>query len=178
MSSLHLPAINFRIYRLPDKDCGPRYRSLTYDRYDRLALPCRNIYLKVYIQPRVFTGGSKTCPDPRRHNRKDTMETEIILDTRLDAVLNPEAREKKIEAVMHNIRLALENAYESLPRLQERLEDSMARAALGEDNHTQIARIKRQIADLKRTIRQTPLVITGLKRMKQATRAAESRDVA
>ena len=85
------------------------------------------------------------------------METDVVLN---------DTREKRIEAVMRDTRKNLEIAHRSLPRLQERLEDSMARAALGEDNHNQIARIKRRIADIEETIQQAPLIIKGLKRMK------------
>jgi hypothetical protein len=38
-----------RLYRLPYKDFGLRYRSSTYDLYDFLALPCQNHYLEAYI---------------------------------------------------------------------------------------------------------------------------------
>lgn len=85
------------------------------------------------------------------------METEAILN---------DTREEKIEAVMRETRKNLENAHKGLPRLQTKLGDSMARAALGEDNHTQIAQVKRQIADMEETIQQAPLIIKGLKRMK------------
>jgi len=85
------------------------------------------------------------------------METETILNG---------AREIEIEAVMRETRKNLEKAHKWLPRLKEKLGDRMARAALGEDNHTQIAQIKRQIADIEETIQQAPLVIKGLKRMK------------
>ena len=85
------------------------------------------------------------------------METEAILN---------DTREEKIEAVMRETRKNLENAHKGLPRLQTKLGDSMARAALGEDNHTQIAQVKRQIADIEETIQQAPLIIKGLKRMK------------
>lgn len=85
------------------------------------------------------------------------METEAILN---------DTREEKIEAVMRETRKNLENAHKGLPRLQTKLGDSMARAALGEDNHTQIAQIKRRIADMEETIQQAPLIIKGLKRMK------------
>lgn len=85
------------------------------------------------------------------------METETILN---------DTREEKIEAVMRETRKNLENAHKGLPRLQTKLGDSMARAALGEDNHTQIAQTKRRIADMEETIQQAPLIIKGLKRMK------------
>lgn len=85
------------------------------------------------------------------------METEITLSG---------AREIEIEAVMRETLKNLKNAHKRLPRLQEKLGDRMARAALGEDNHTQIAQIKRRIADIEETIQQAPLVINGLKRMK------------
>ncbi len=77
-----------------------------------------------------------------------------------------DVREEKIEAVIGEIRKNLENAHSGLPHLQTKLGDSMARAALGEDNHTQIAQIKRRIAGMEETIQQAPLVIKGLKRMK------------
>lgn len=95
----------------------------------------------------------------------ETMETEVISEKPREVVLS-DMREKKIEAVMEKTRNNLETACKSLPRLQEQLEDTMARAALGEDNHTQVARIKRRIADVEQTILHTPLVIKGLKRMK------------
>lgn len=81
-----------------------------------------------------------------------------------EAILN-DTREEKIEAVMRETRKNLENAHKGLPHLQTKLGDSMARAALGEDNHTQVAQIKRRIADMEETIQQAPLIIKGLKRM-------------
>lgn len=86
------------------------------------------------------------------------METEVTLNG---------MREKKIEAVMRETRNNLESAHKWLPRLQKKLGDIMARAALGEDNHTQVAQIKRRIADMEETIQQAPLVIKGLKRMRR-----------
>ena len=85
------------------------------------------------------------------------METEAILK---------DTREEKIEDIMRETRKNLEDAHKGLPRLQTKLGDSMARAALGEDNHTQIAQIKRRIADMEETIQQAPLIIKGLKRMR------------
>jgi|GEM_PF-5813249 len=89
------------------------------------------------------------------------METEFAL--------NP-IQEKEIDAVLHETRKELENAHKGLLRLQDKLGDSMARAALGEDNHTQIARIKRRIGEMEETIQQAPLVIRGLKRLKTDNR--------
>jgi hypothetical protein len=85
------------------------------------------------------------------------METEFALN---------DTQGKKIEAVMGETLKELEDAHKWLPRLREKLGDSMARAAMGEDNHTQIARIKRRIAEMEEIIQQAPLVIKGLKRMK------------
>lgn len=86
------------------------------------------------------------------------METEIALE---------DTNGNKIEAAMGEAIKDLETAHRRLPHLMEKLGDSMARAALGEDNHTQIARIKRRIAELEETIQQAPLVIKGLKRMQR-----------
>ena len=77
-----------------------------------------------------------------------------------------DTRAKKIEAVMCETRNELEKAHQWLPHLREKLGDSMARAALGEDNHNQVAQIKRQIAEMEEIIQQAPLVIKGLKRLK------------
>ncbi|AOY56853.1 MULTISPECIES: hypothetical protein [Desulfococcus] len=83
---------------------------------------------------------------------------------------NP-TQEKEIDVVLHEIRKELENAHKGLLHLQDKLGDSMARAALGEDNHTQIARIKRRIGEIEETIQQAPLVIRGLKRLKTDNRS-------
>jgi hypothetical protein len=88
---------------------------------------------------------------------KDTMETEFSLN---------DTQVKRIEAVMCETRKELEDAHKWLPRLREKLGDRMARAAMGEDNHIQIARIKRKIAEMESVIQNAPLVIKGLKRMK------------
>ena len=85
------------------------------------------------------------------------MKTEMMLN---------ELQEEKIDAVIDEIRSRLENAHRMLARLQASLGDCLARAALGEDNHNQIARIRRRSADLEETIQEAPLVIKGLKRMK------------
>lgn len=105
--------------------------------------------------PGEMESGRQERHEPGRG--KETMKTEMMLN---------ELQEEKIDTAIDEIRSRLENAHRMLPRLQAGLGDCLARAALGEDNHTQIARIRRRLADLEETIQEAPLVIKGLKRMK------------
>ncbi|GBC61717.1 hypothetical protein DENIS_2679 [Desulfonema ishimotonii] len=72
---------------------------------------------------------------------------------------------KKVETVMQQTRTDLKKAQTKLPMLKNRLAESMAFAALGEDNHTQVARIKREISNIEEVILNAPMILRGLRQI-------------
>jgi recombinational DNA repair protein RecR len=73
---------------------------------------------------------------------------------------------KKIENAIQQTEENLKSALEELPELKMRLSKRMAFAALGEDNHVQIARIKRKISEIEDTIMHAPSILQELKQIR------------